>query len=150
MFMCMQYFAFSQNSFSSTGGNASNQDGSISYSIGQVFVSQASSSKFSIAPGVQQPYEITILNGIEDVNLHVSLKTYPNPTVDILNISIDNLNDTIMLNLFSLNGKMIYDMQMTSKNSEIDMQNLSSGIYLLCATYKTSGIKFKTFKIIKN
>lgn len=47
-----------QHSVNTTGGDASNESGSVSYSIGQIVYSAYADSDGRVSEGVQQPYEI--------------------------------------------------------------------------------------------
>ncbi|MFH2142264.1 MAG: hypothetical protein ABIJ97_07575, partial [Bacteroidota bacterium] len=69
-----------QEAIPTVGGNASGIEGSVSYSIGQVFFTTNSGTVGSVAQGVQQPFEISVSYGInetEGINLIIS--TFPNP-----------------------------------------------------------------------
>ena len=51
-------------SVNATGGNANSANGSVSYSVGQVFYTTAFSTNGSISEGVQQPFEISVLSDL--------------------------------------------------------------------------------------
>ncbi|MDD4385781.1 MAG: hypothetical protein PHD06_11460, partial [Bacteroidales bacterium] len=64
-----------QESLNATGGNASGSGGSAGYSVGQMVYTTHIGTNGSVAEGVQQPYEISIVIGIEEakgINLLVS------------------------------------------------------------------------------
>lgn len=69
-----------QESYNASGGEASGTGGSSSYSIGQVFSTHHKSGKGSFSSGVQQPYEILILTGIDVRAISLELSVFPNPT----------------------------------------------------------------------
>jgi hypothetical protein len=46
---------------------------------------------FSIAQGIQQPYEISISVGIELKEINLELAAYPNPTTNNLTLKIGNI-----------------------------------------------------------
>ena len=65
-----------QNNTITTGADASNTNGSISYSIGQIdYVSSGNASTF-INQGLQQPYEIVTLSGNEILDITISFIYY--------------------------------------------------------------------------
>ena len=55
-----------QEVISSSGGNVSGSGGSVSYSVGQVVYTTNTGTNGSVAQGVQQPYEISVVTGIEE------------------------------------------------------------------------------------
>jgi hypothetical protein len=72
---------------------------------------------------------------------------YPNPVKDILNINIGNLNESVMIRILSLEGKIIVFKKVnSSENIAIDLSELSSGVYL--CQYITDS-ETRTIKIIK-
>lgn len=76
-------------SVNATGGNANSANGSVSYSVGQVFYTTAFSTKGSISEGVQQPFEISVLSGLEDVaGIDLCYSVYPNPTSGKLTLKL--------------------------------------------------------------
>ena len=75
-------------------------------------------------------------------NLKISM--YPNPSSDFINISNDNLSIK-NIKIFNVIGKKIAEINVNdNKIINIDIQNLSKGIYLLSADNKA------TVKFIKN
>jgi len=78
-----------QTNVNATGGNASGNGGSVSYSVGQVVYTTHKGSNGSVAQGVQQPYEISVA-GIDEANgISLRVTVYPNPTTDYLTLEID-------------------------------------------------------------
>jgi hypothetical protein len=101
--------ASGQNAIPASGGNASGSGGSASYSVGQVVYTTNVGTTGSVAQGVQQPYEISIVIGLEEakeINLMVS--AYPNPTKEFLNLKVENYNfEKLSYQLFDIQGKLI-------------------------------------------
>lgn len=62
----------------------------------------------------------------EKVTFNVSI--YPNPTEGILNIQIGELNK-VDIQIVDATGRTIYNKTLTDKNSQIDIQDLSLGVY---------------------
>lgn len=84
-------------------------------------------------------FEIQSL-GVSSLN-DVSLKVYPNPTSDILKIqNIHSLPANI--EIYSLDGKLIYQTELIQSNNTINMQFFKPGLYLI-------KIQNKIFKITK-
>lgn len=147
-------FSFStvtaQESVNTTGGNASGSGGSASYSVGQLVYTTSTGSAGSVAQGVQQAWEISVITAIEqarDINLICS--AYPNPTSDLLTLKIDNYdNENLSYKLFDSNGKPLESKKISGNETAITMTNLLSGLYFLKVIDRQ--IEIKTFKIIKN
>lgn len=70
-FFCIFVFPLlnAQETLSSAGGNATGSGGSISYTVGQVFYNSFSGETGSIAQGVQQPFEISLLLVTQKITL---------------------------------------------------------------------------------
>lgn len=140
---------FAQQSTVSAGGNATGSNGSVSYSVGQTVYTTATGSNGSMAQGVQQPYEIQTVLGIENFNINLQMAVYPNPTVNFLSLEIRNYNfENVQYQLYDLNGRLIATNKVALDTTTIAMEQYPSAIYLLKVLNNTKEIK--TFKIIKN
>ena len=75
-----------QETIPASGGEASGSGGSVSYTIGQlVYSTITGTNDNSIAQGVQQPYEISIVSGIAEADeINLKILAYPNPVTDFL------------------------------------------------------------------
>ena len=139
-----------QESINTSGGEASGTNGSVSYSVGQQFYSTYTGSDGSVAQGVQQPYEITTVVGLEDAKgIILSCVAYPNPTTDILTLRVEDYDlDGLTYVLFSMNGNMLESQKITSESTSISLAKHLRGTYFLkvMGNNKTA----KTFSIIKN
>lgn len=139
-----------QTSVNATGSNASGSGGSVSYSVGQVVYTTNIGTNGSVAQGVQQPYEISVVTGIEEakgINLLVS--AYPNPTTDYLTLSIDEFDiSNLSYQLYDINGKLLQSEKITGNQTSIVMSNLVPANYFVKVIQSNKEVK--TFKIIKN
>ena len=89
--------ATSQQAIPATGGGAESSTGSISYTIGQIDYGSASGTKGSMSQGVQHTYEIWVTSVPENFeNINLIFSVYPNPTIDFLDLQIQNYNHTRM------------------------------------------------------
>lgn len=139
-----------QQAITSAGKSTISNSGSISYSIGQIGYTTSIGSSGSMAKGVQQPYEISVVLGVEEAtNINLSFTAYPNPTLSLLNLDVSNYNlDFLTYQLYDINGKLLLDDKIFQKITILNIENFSSGTYLIKILDKKSSIK--TFKIIKN
>jgi hypothetical protein len=152
-------FAFSlstvtaQTSVNVAGGNASGSSGSISYSLGQVVYNTSTGTNGSVAEGVQQPYEISIVTEIEaakDINLSIS--AYPNPTTDFLQLNVDALDHlnlkTMSFHLYDSQGRLLKSEELTESKTQINMKNFVSSTYFVRVHMGNQVVK--EFKIVKH
>lgn len=144
-----------QESVNATGGNASGSGGSASYSVGQVVYTTNTGTTGSLAQGVQQPYEISVVTGIEQFKgINLSVTVYPNPTTDYLTLSIDNNVQAqhslpqLSYQLFDTNGKLLQSATIKESQTSINMSSLVRATYFLKVSQNNTSLK--TFKIIKN
>lgn len=138
-----------QQSLTVSGGNAQNETGSISYAVGQTFSQTYISETGSLSEGVLQPFEISDITDVAHVNVHVNLSAYPNPANDYLMLDIsDELTPNMLYQVFTIDGKVFSQNNITSRRTTIDLTSAQSGVYLL-KVFRNQEL-IKTFKIIKN
>ncbi len=140
--------AQAQQAVTATGGNASGSGGTVAYSVGQIVYTTNTGITGSVAQGVQQPYEISIV-GVEDNSIKLELTAYPNPTTNYLTLNVGKAElSTLNFQLYDIGGKLIESKKITSITETIRMENLPSANYFLKVTNNNKEVK--TFKIIKN
>ena len=137
-----------QKSIVASGGDTQNSMGSFSFSLGQIACITIKDSGGSIEQGIQQPYEIILINGIKDDKLLVSVSVYPNPVTTQLIIDTE-VNDfkRLFFNITDLNGKEIIKGKISESKTVIPMESSSSEMYILNITERNKIIK--SYKIIK-
>lgn len=141
--------SMAQSSFISAGDNISSLDGSVSYSMGQMFYQQTTGSSYLIE-GVQQPYEISVLTDVSEVEtFDWKPEVFPNPVQDLLSIKL-NCEDwqNVKITLQNTSGQVLADLYMGDLLSCINMSPFSPGVYFLHV--QKSENQTKVFKIIKN
>ena len=143
-----------QETVTTTGGEANGGGGSASYTVGQVFyTTQTGTNGNSVAQGVQQPFEISVVTGIEQAkNINLICSAYPNPTTDYLILKVDASTtlsiQSMSYQLFDINGKLLENKKIEGNKTSIVMGNLVPAIYFLKVFDNNKEVK--TFKIIKN
>jgi hypothetical protein len=148
-------FAFSlstvsaQESINTTGSNASGSGGSASYSVGQVAYQTYTGTNGSVAEGVQQPFEISEVTGLEEAKgITLSVSAYPNPTTDYLTLSIDKFDfANLSYQLYDMQGKLLQSEKITGNQTSIVMSNLVPATYFVRVIQNNKEVK--TFKIVK-
>lgn len=138
-----------QESIAVTGANISGSNGSASISVGQVFYSTYSGVNGSVAQGIQQPHEISVLSGLEHAAL-IKLESYvyPNPTSDylLLNINDEEISAYTFF-LYNLKGELLLSDKIRENITSISMRGLSTSNYLL-KIFKNKQ-EMTTYKILK-
>lgn len=133
----------------SAGGDATGAGGSVAYSVGQVVYTYQTGSTGSVNQGVQQPYELLSVGLDNNQEINLTMSVYPNPSVSVINLNVgksDLMN--LSLQLFDLQGKLLYSQNISNLETSIKMDEYNSGSYLLNITQNNELVK--TFKIIKN
>ncbi len=138
-----------QESVNASGGNASGSGGSTSYSVGQVVYTTNTGTNGTVAQGVQQPLEISVVTGLEEAKgINLSVKAYPNPTTDYLTLSVDNFETSnLSYQLFDMSGKLLKSEKIVGNQTSIIMSNFVPATYFVKVIVENKEVK--TFKIIK-
>lgn len=98
--------------------------------------------------GVQQPYEISVVSGLNEKLNNINISVFPNPTADFLILKAVKLNnESFAYQIFDISGKLIESRNIVSNETSISMNNFISSTYFLKVTIKNKIVK--TFKIIK-
>jgi capsule polysaccharide export protein KpsE/RkpR len=138
-----------QEAVLASGGEIDDSGGSVSYSVGQLTVASYTSANGSVNPGVQQPFEVTVISGIENKNIHlnVNVLAYPNPAIDFLIIRVESQAEQLSASLFDISGTLLRSTTVENNQAIVDVQGLAKATYLL----RISGSRghIKTFQIIK-
>lgn len=139
-----------QESVNTTGGNATGSGGSVSYSVGQVVYTTNTGTNGSVAQGVQQPYEISVVTAIEGAKgINLSVTAYPNPTTNNLTLSTGEFDiSNLSFQLYDMNGKLLQNEKITGNQTSIVMSDLVPATYFVKVIQGSKEVK--TFKIIKN
>lgn len=131
-----------------TGGEATGSGGSASYTTGQIVYTQKTGAGGSESQGVQQPYEITVTTGINEVGVNLKMNVYPNPTTNYLTLDVENKKlEQISYQLIDMQGKIIEVNKLIANTTLINMEGLPKGAFILNVIENNKSIK--TFNIIK-
>ena len=145
---CSFSMAYAQQTVPASGGDAIGSGGSSSYTVGQVVYTINSGATGSVAQGIQQPYEISTLVGLEVTEINLELTAYPNPTNNVLHLSIGNYkNEKLSYQLYDIQGRKLAGESIKDNPTSIVLQDFSGSSYLLNVLDKNQLIK--TFRIIK-
>ena len=162
-----------QQATTATGGNATGSGGSMNYSVGQIVYITNAGTGGTVSQGVQQPYDISVVSGIEEIGINLSYTVYPNPTTENVVLQIDGASQTNEITsnetlcraslryiLHNINGNEILQQTITCNQTIIPMEQYPAGFYFVIVettstvetqnfASQTSPKPIKTFKIIK-
>ena len=148
---CALFVSFlvqSQEAVTVSGGKGTGTGGTSSYTLGQVFYTEATGGNGSISQGVQQSFELFTLSNPELTTVNLKAVTYPNPTTDYVMLNItDNGLTNLSYNLIDVQGRVLSNEQISDSDTQISMKKFSIGMYVLKVNQNNN--ELKTFKIIK-
>ena len=139
-----------QETVATAGGEANGSGGTASYTIGQMVYTTHTGTNGSVAEGVQQPYEISVVTSIEEAKgINLSVSAYPNPTTDYLSIKVESYKTAnLQYLIFDINGKLLQTVKATGQETQIETSHLVSANYFVKVIDNNREIK--VFKIVKN
>jgi hypothetical protein len=138
-----------QTTVSTTGGKGTGVGGTMSYSVGQIVYTTNKGTNGSESQGVQQPFEISEVTGIEqakDITLQCSV--YPNPTNDLIMLKVENFElSNFNFQLFDIRGKLLETKKINDVETSINMISYQKATYFIKVIDNNKEVK--SFKIIK-
>lgn len=148
LFVIFSISVFSQQAIVPVGGDISNANGSVSFTIGQAFYATNFNADNSVSEGIQQPHEISFLS-IDDHELNITMYVYPIPTSDVLTIKVSDYNaEELTYEVIDLQGKVILTNKIINPETSLNLSRFNEAIYVL--NIKNSGRIIRTTKIIKH
>jgi hypothetical protein len=141
---------YAQETVTTSGGEASGSGGTASYTVGQILYTTYSGSEGSVAHGVQQPYEISVVTGIEEAkDISLTMVAYPNPTSDLLKLRVDGYqSEHLTYRIYNTTGKLLEAGRVTGDITHINLGSKPPAMYLLRVFDNQKEVK--VFRIIKN
>ena len=69
----------------------------------------------------------------EEVENNLEFSVYPNPTTDVLNVNLNSLSNAKSLQVYDMNGKMVYNQDLSAHSSliTVPVSSLKSGNYMI-------------------
>lgn len=137
-----------QESVNASGGEASGIGGTTSYTVGETVYTTNTNSSGTVAQGVQHAYEIFTV-GIPSSTYDISLRVFPNPTVDNLTLQISNFNqENLSYLVYDMQGKLVATSDIKSAETHITVSEYQAATYFIHVVDQNNE-KVQTFKIIK-
>lgn len=87
------------------------------------------------------------VSGIVKSKYLISLDVFPNPTIEELNIKIQQTETNAKIKIIDFNGKSVYDKNFTGSNLKLKVNHLKSGTYYIIITNDYGEIKTSKFII---
>jgi hypothetical protein len=138
---------YGQDAIPASGGAAIGSGGTSSYTVGQLVYTTTTGSG-TVYQGVQQSIELFTLSNPELTTVNLSAVIYPNPTSNYIVLAISDVILTDMsYALYDLQGREVAKGLTAHTNTQIGMQGMASGTYILKVNQDNK--ELKTFKIIK-
>jgi len=137
-----------QSVISSDGGHATNNQYSITYTIGELVSDFATdtSSNVDLTQGFNQSF-LNIVS-VDNFFFDVDINVFPNPTHDFLNVEVLSSHSNLSINLFDISGKLIRENDISQNKFSISFSDLAAGNYLL--VFLNNNEKLKTIKVNKS
>ncbi len=116
-----------------SGGTHRANGFTMTYSIGQTAVETLKNANYIITQGFQQANKNTMIDTEEDPQRPDFQATiYPNPTQDVLNLSIENANEKgFRIALYNLVGQQISQSSFLGNSHQIEVSQLPVGEYII-------------------
>ncbi len=138
----------SQEVIAPAGNYYQNNITSISWTLGEGITSTHSSEGITITQGFHQG-DLQISTFVVNPALNFSIEVYPNPTSDLLWVSITpNSPNKIHYRLFDTEGRLIQTGRLINSSQSIRFGGLAPGTYILRVLQGNTPLK--VFTIIKN
>lgn len=134
-----------------SGGDIFGSGGSVSYTVGQVAFSYLGGVNGTVLQGIQQPFEIYLVTGIEKAKeISLDCIVYPNPVKEQLQLKIHGIIwENLHWVIYNLSGKLLKEDQVSQSLSSIPLNDFAEGAYLF-SIFDQKNNRIKTFQIIKN
>ena len=147
----ISHYGFTQQSVVSSGSSVVSNQGSFSFSIGQILTSQNLSSSASVFGE-----SIVLSHGVQQVflqrcseNEKVEILATPNPSDGQFTINLINWDEKkINLNIYDALGKIVFAGNIQNDQTKLNLSNLSSGVYIMSLGYNCGTLS--TFKLLIN
>ena len=147
----ISHYGFTQHSVVSSGSSVVSNQGSFSFSIGQILTSQNLSSSASVFGE-----SIVLSHGVQQVflqrcseNEKVEILATPNPSDGQFTINLINWDEKeINLNIYDALGKNVFAGNIQNDQTKLNLSNLSSGVYIISLGYNCGTLS--AFKLLIN
>ncbi len=134
----------SQEAVTTSGGNYSNSQVSLDYTVGELVINTVGNSQVTITQGFHQSFS-EAMEVLEVADLALEMDVFPNPTQSIITIQIKNFEEEVFFQLFNLQGQQVMSGKFNT-SGQLDLTTQARGLYQLILTNKEAKL-LNTFKI---
>jgi hypothetical protein len=141
----------SQEIITSSGGTYSNEDITLSWTIGEGITETYERNEINLNQGFQQNIDIIPFTSQSNTLQGVEFTLYPNPVSEILNIDLSAANDSeLIIDIFDINGKILTTIKKSKnhKSAQIELSEFHAGEYIMKIYSKDNYIN-NSYVIIK-
>lgn len=85
---------------------------------------------------------------VAEVIKNNEVKVYPNPFTSSLVVDFSDVNKKVIVNIYSLTGKLVYESNLIEEKEVLELDNLKDGFYL--AKVFIDGVLASTIKLLKD
>ena len=96
----------------------------------------------------EQTFEIPISAKKKSAFDANSIFVSPNPTSDVLNVNLNNSDDSNEYSIINLNGQTVANGTINKRSAQLNVSNLQTGLYFL-RVVTANGVATKKFEVIK-
>lgn len=136
-----------QEVVASAGGYNVNGGLSVSWTLGETVIPTFQNGNLILTHGFQQ--QIIITTVVENLDLFVDVKVFPNPASDVVNIRFDApVDGEITITIVDSKGRLVKRdlIEASMAEKQINLQDFAAGIYYLRLT---KGNLFNVYKVVK-
>ncbi len=136
-----------QEVIASSGNYYQNENGTISWTLGETAIETYSSADMILTQGFQQP-AIIISTYTEELDADFQISAYPNPTKAHVILSTGKKHtDNLTYRVYDMQGQLVISNPIEGLQTLIAFDGLQSGTYFIRITHEEKSVK--VFKIIK-
>ena len=140
--------SISRSVIASTGGNINSQNGSLSWTMGEMVTTTIISNDWILTQGFHQS-NLSISSGINSGLSDLQLSLYPNPARDFINVSVNyRKNKKYKYELIDASGRILLNKEEYSNLFKISLQRFSPSLYYL-RFLDEKGKFLGSYKIVK-
>jgi len=114
-------------------------------------VTQTNSRKYQLDAIISANTQFLLSAGIDEKKNDIDCSVYPNPTIDIVHLKVNNSSmhnmQTISYQLFDIQGRLLETNKIVSELTDVTISNLSPSIYIMKIIQENKEVK--VFRIMK-
>lgn len=147
LILLIAFSSYAQEIVATSGQSATTSGYTVDWTIGETVIETLSSGSSILTQGFHQSkLAVTAVSDLLYPNFE--LNVFPNPTQDFIQIRFNELPNHSEFSLFDLTGKLLQNENISSEETQLDLNAYPNGIYVL-KIYSGNLNVVQEFKIIK-